>query len=313
MWFKNICLFKLVEPFQLTVEQLNEKLQVHASRTCGKLERMTYGWSSPLNDDSEFLVHKFNNVLLLCAQKEEKILPNSVIRDHVKLRVKEIEAEQSRSPGKREQRSLFDEVALTLLPRAFSKAARLYGYIDLTKGWLIIDTASKNRAEEFASLLRKSLGSLKLELPIFQQSLILTMTNWLLNQSVPPSLTLEDACDIQDPDHQASIIRCAHQDVCADEIINHLQAGKKITKLALTWSDRVTFTLDSDFALKRIRFLDVIREENADIEAETAEEQFAANASIFTAEFRLLIDDLSELFGGFASMNLHDLEKIKVV
>jgi hypothetical protein len=58
------------------------------------------------------------------ARKEERILPGSVVRDAVKEKVEEIEAEQMRKVYKKERDQIKDEIIQAFLPRALSAARR---------------------------------------------------------------------------------------------------------------------------------------------------------------------------------------------
>ncbi|MDJ0807295.1 MAG: recombination-associated protein RdgC, partial [Gammaproteobacteria bacterium] len=43
MWFKNLRLFRLLKPFELTEEELNEQLQGKAFRPCGRHDPSSLG------------------------------------------------------------------------------------------------------------------------------------------------------------------------------------------------------------------------------------------------------------------------------
>ncbi len=61
--------------------------------------------------------------MLIAARKEERILPGSVVRDALKEKVDEIEAEQMRKVYKKERDQLKDEI-IQLSCRALLFAAR---------------------------------------------------------------------------------------------------------------------------------------------------------------------------------------------
>jgi recombination associated protein RdgC len=58
----------------------------------------------------------------------------------------------------------------------------------------------------------------------------------------------------------------------------------------------VSFVLDENLSVKRLKFLDLIQEQAADIEAFDDIEQFDADFSIMSAELALFIPRLIELF-----------------
>ena len=102
---------------------------------------------------------------MMCACREEKILPASVVSEIVAERAAEIEDEQGRSLGRKERERLRDEVIHELMPRAFSRSIRTYAYIDPRQGYLVVDVASTKKVEDLLSLLRESLGSLSVTIP----------------------------------------------------------------------------------------------------------------------------------------------------
>ncbi|MDD2760269.1 MAG: recombination-associated protein RdgC, partial [Methylomonas sp.] len=62
------------------------------------------------------------------------------------------------------------------------------------------------------------------------------------------------------------------------------------------WNDRLAFVLDENLLVKRLKFLDLIQEQAADIEASDEVEQFDADFSIMTAELTQFFPRLIELF-----------------
>ena len=157
MFFKNLYLFRLVKPFDLTPEQLDEQLANAPFRPCGPLEMGTLGFVPPLGKTGRTLVHTANGCMMICVRSEEKLLPGSVVREVVAEKVAEIEEEQMRKVTRKERDSIKDEVLQDLLPRAFSRSRTTYLYIDPRLQYLIVDSSSPKRAEEITVLMRKSL------------------------------------------------------------------------------------------------------------------------------------------------------------
>ncbi len=67
MWFKNLTLFRLVQPFDMTPEDMAEALEGFALRPCGSLEPFSYGWTPPLGRMGTELVHAANGRVLIKA------------------------------------------------------------------------------------------------------------------------------------------------------------------------------------------------------------------------------------------------------
>jgi recombination associated protein RdgC len=116
--------------------------------------------------------------------------------------------------------------------------------------------------------------------------------------AVPPDITLESDCELRSPEEDGGVVRCRRHDLSAPEIQNHLEAGKEVVKLAVTWSDRLGFVLDDTLAVRSLRFLDVIQEEAADVETASFAERFDADFAIMSLELSQFLPRLLELFGG---------------
>ncbi len=298
MWFKNLNIFRLSETFTLTAYELEQKLTTLAFRPCGPHEEFTLGWTSPLGKANQQLIHASNGFMMLCGKKEERVLPTAVINELVQEKIQEKEEQQARKLSKKERSEIKDEIIFDALPRAFTFSRKIYAYIDPQAGYIIIDSASTKTAEDILSLLRKSIGSLP-AIPLNTINKPSTvMTQWLLDQQIPNDITIQDECELRSPEESGGIIRCKRHDLALPEIINHLNTGKEVIKLAVSWADRISFIVDENLAIKRLRFLDLIQDQVSDIDIADAEAQFDVDFSIMSAELANLIPRLLEIFGG---------------
>lgn len=298
MWFKNLALFRFTEPLQIDAAELEQKLDAMRFRPCGSHEEFSFGWTPPLGQSAQQLVHAANGFLMICANKEEKVLPAAVVNELLQERIQEAETQQARRLPKKERDALKDELLFELLPRAFSFSRQTYAYIDPKGGWLIVDAASSKKAEDLASLLRKCLGSLPVTPPLTRQRPVDVMTDWLNTGQAPKDISIENECELRSPEEDGGLIRCKRQDLSAPEIKNHLDTGKQVIKLAVSWADRLSFIVDENLAIKRLAFLDLIQDQLADIETDDRAEQFDAEFSIMSLELANFVPRLLELFGG---------------
>jgi recombination associated protein RdgC len=298
MWFKNLSIFRLTEDFTLSPAELEQKLEQMAFRPCGNHEESTFGWTAPLGKTSQQLVHSSNGFMMLCGKKEEKVLPAAVVNEMLQEKILEEEDRQGRKLAKKERTAIKDELIFELLPKAFSFSRKTYAYIDPKGGWLIVDAASAKKAEDLLSNLRKCLGSLPAVPPNTVEKPVATMTQWLIHHEAPADITIEDECELRSPEEEGGIIRCKRHDLTLPEIKNHLDTGKEAIKLAISWDDRLSFIIDENLAIKRLRFLDLIQDQAANIEASDEAEQFDVDFSIMSLELANFLPRLMELFGG---------------
>ncbi len=298
MLFKNLQLYRFTKTFTQTAEALETALQARSGRVCGPHEEMHHGWVSPLGRKSDMLVHAANGFLMICASKEVKIVPATLVKELVTERIEKIEETQARKVNKKERDNLRDDVMMELLPRALSRTTHTYAYIDPKQGWLVVDAASPKQAEEFTALLRRTIGSLSIAPPTTNESPHIVMTEWLARDNHPAEYGIEEECEMRAADRDGSIIRCKRQDLGSPEIQAHLKAGKQVVKLAVTWRDRLTFVIDEHLAIKRLRFLNIIQEQINEIESKDDAQRFDVDFSIMTLELSLFIKQLLNAFGG---------------
>lgn len=299
MWFKNLNIFRFLQPFTLSADALHEQLNHAPFYPCGRLEVSSQGWTPPLGRESELLVHAAHQCLMLKLRREEKILPASVVRDLLNEKIEEIEAQQFRKVRKREKEAMRQDIFHDLLPRAFTRSTHLFAYIDVAHGWLLIDTANRKKAEELIHFLRDTLGSLPVVPPKLNQSISRIMTRWLIQQrDLPADFALADACELVDPAQAGAVVNCKRQDLTAEEIQGHLEAGKSVTRLALQWHQRLGFILDDELVIRRLQFLDLIQAQAEDVDIESQAQRFDTDFAIMTVEIASLINRLFEVFGG---------------
>ncbi len=299
MWFRNARIFRFTKPFDISAEALEEKLQADAFKPCGPQETTRQGWVPPLGKHGDQLVHSANGYHLIALRKEEKILPGPVVKEAVEERAEAIEVEQGRKVRKKEKEEIKEQVMLEMLPQAFSRNRRCFAYLAPQDGVLVVDAGSAKQAEDLASTLRKSLGSLPVRPPAVEQAPAFTFTGWL-NESIdhPATIVLGSECELKDPSEDGGVVRCKGLDLKADEIRNHLETGMQVTKLALTWDDNVSFVLDEELGIRRLKFGETLQDQLDDVDADDALAKFDAAFTIMTLELSRLIPGLLEALGG---------------
>jgi len=302
MWFKNLQMFRFKETFSLEAEQLNDCMVDYKAKPCGSTQQFTFGWVNPFGKENDLYVHAANGYYLFAACKEEKVLPGAVVRQALEEKVAEIETQEDRKLSAKQKRNMRDEIEFTLLKQAFTRKQTTYGYIDLKKQLLCVDTSSRNKAEDVTVLLRKSLGRLAMVPCETNKKIATQLTKWVAEQTCPGNFDVENSCEMIDPEQEKSVIKCIGQDLTSVEITNHLKSGMKISKLALSWDEKLSFVLDDDLALKRIRFMDVLQEQRKDVLAESKEQQLDADFTIMVLEFSHLLEELFQQFGGLAEL-----------
>ncbi|MDX1594489.1 MAG: recombination-associated protein RdgC [Gammaproteobacteria bacterium] len=298
MWFKNLQLFRLHEMPTTDAEALETQLAGQAFRDCGSLEFSTEGWVSPLGLGGETLVHAAGGFLLVCACRQEKLLPPSVVNELVAGEVLELERQRGgRKLPRRDRQAVKESIVTRLLPAALPRNRRTWAVIDPRGGWLWIDSSSRTRAEELVTLLRESLGKLRAVPPEPTTSPAARLTRWLGGDGLPDAFALGEQCELRDPLQENRVVRCRGLDLAEEEVQAHVAAGMHAVRLALTWHDRVAFTIDAELSLRGLQFLDEVRDARDDVVAESEAERFDADFAIMTHELSQLVPELLDGFG----------------
>ena len=299
MLFRNLRIFRFSKPFQRPQEDIESALQAMAFKTCGPQDTHSIGWVPPLGKHGEQLVQASGSLLMFCLRREERLLPAAVINEQLQEQIEAIESQQARKVGRKERGDLKDHVVQSLLPQAFRRSKLLYGYIDVEQGLLIVDTASANQAEEFTTALRNALESLPVRPLVTNQPPMLSYTGWLDGSlHAPQGCTLDDECELRDSGEGDSLIKCRGLDIQGDDIKAHLARGMQAARVAVTWQDRLSFMLDEDLCLRRLRFGDVLREKLDDQENDDPAARFDASFTLMALEIRELLPALLSALGG---------------
>jgi len=298
MWFSNIQLYQFTQPFTLDAQTLSKKLEAFRFKPCGTLQPASYGWFTPLGKHGDDLIHATNGNIMICARKEEKILPASVVREFVEEKIEEIENKQMRKLRKKEKESIKDEVILDLLPKAFLRNHRTFAYISPKQNQILVNASSRKKAEELLEYLRKSLGTL----PVVPTTLVnapsTMMTRWVSGEEVPVDFLINDECELHDTVEDGGVIRCKRQDLEAEEIQAHINAGKQVVKLSITWQSALSCMINEDFSITRVKFSDEVLEQADSTGAEDYAAQFDEDFAIMSLELARFLPRLIDAFGG---------------
>jgi len=123
------------------------------------------------------------------------------------------------------------------------------------------------------------------------------MTAWLSSGDAPGGFTIDQDLELRSSGENPGAVRYVRHPLEGKDIRDHITAGKTATRLGLTWNDRISFMLTEQLQVKRLAFLDVIKEENQ-TQNEDAEEQFDIEFALMSGELALLLADLTKALGG---------------
>ena len=298
MFFKNLKIYKLDGDKLTPGVSLTEQLARGPFERCASNQPVSRGWVSPRNNGE--LIHVQNGNVLIALRTEERIMPSSAINREVAERAEKMAAEQGYKPGRKQLKELKERVIEELMPRTLTKQQTTFAWLDLNNSMLAIDASTEGKAEAVIEHLRNCLD----EFPIKPLHTVVSpqsaMADWLAGGDAPEGFTIDRDCELKSVGEEKSTVRYVRHplgDEVHEEIKSHLAAGKLPTKLALTWDDRLSFILTDTLHLKRLAFLDLVKEE-AEKNAEHADEQFDADFAIMTGELARAIQSVINALGG---------------
>ena len=291
--FKNLTIYRISGQV-VTLNQLEAALQKTPFVECGTTQEKSAGWVPPRGEAHGALVESIGGQWIARLMIETKAVPGDALARKVKEKAERIEQETGRKPGKKETRDLKEEARLDLLPMAFTKQSSTWVWIDPQARTLVIDTSSQARADEVArSLVEQVPAGFALALLNTKTAPQAAMAHWLNEQEPPEGFTVDRECELKSQDEDKSVVRYANHPLDIQEVQDHIKAGLQPTRLALTWDDRVSFTLTQQLQVKGIRFLDSV------FESQQADEGgFDADVAIATGELGKLIPDLVKALDG---------------
>lgn len=295
MWFKNLRVFRLLPSWSCTADELDAALEKQTFQPGGSQDMNSLGWVPPRDGGS--LVHAIDGQYLFALRAEKKLLPATVINQFTRARAQDIEEQQGFRPGRKQMKEIKEQVTDELLPKAFSIFRDTLIWMDTRNHWLVIDAAAAGKSDEVMSMLSKVLEPFPI-VPLFTQlSPASAMTSWLASEEPPAGFTIDQDAELRSTGESRAAVRYVRHNIDLDDVRKHIEAGKQCTRLALTWTDRVSFVLTEGMEIKRVAPLDVLKE-GQDTSMHNEAEQFDSDFALMSGELAQLLDGLVDALGG---------------
>lgn len=293
--FKNVIVYRIEASWSQSLAEAEESLGKLRFVPCGPSQEKSAGWVEPRGEEHGPLVESVAGQWLLEYMVETKTLPASVVRRKVEERAAQIEATTGRKPGKKEKKELKEDVTHELLPLAFTRHARIAVWIDPAARRLVVNASNVARADEVVTSLVKALDGFAVAQINTQIEPAVAMSGWLSSQEPPAGFTIDRECELKATDESKAVVRYAKHPLDIEEVRQHIADGKRPTRLAMTWDDRVSFELTEGMLIRKIVFLEGTLD---DAPASGKEDNFDADAAIATGELGQLVPELLEALGG---------------
>lgn len=290
----------MTETFDLSDSDLHQCLEKNMFKGCGPQEPSSLGWVPPMGEESTQLAHGGSGMYLLTAKREERIMPPGAVKDAVNEKVAEIESREARKLGRKQRMEIREDMIFSMMPRAFTRSTLIQGIIMPEQNLIVVDCANRNKAEEWLSLLRESLGGLSTQPVEVNRSVSGLLTAWLSgNTPLPAEIEPGDECELQSVDEEKSVVVCRRQELTGDEVKSHLKAGKIVIRMAINWKQSMSFVLNESLEIKKLRFSDtMVEQSSAQASANDKATELDTRFNLMALEFSRFLPGLWLVFGG---------------
>jgi len=296
--FKNALVYRIDQWDSPTIADLESRLSGARFVECGASQAESIGFVEPRNVKHGALAEQVAGQLILKICTETKAVPGGIVKDELERRLEAAEAQTGRRPKGKRAKELKEEIVRELLPRAFPKRGHTTVWLCPSAQLMVVGAASPKKADRVVTQLVDLFGGgLRVQHLQTQLSAATAMSTWLAEKESPAGFSIDRECELKQPDSEKSTVRYARHALEIDEIGEHIKQGKLPTQLALTWAGRVSFVLNEQSALKKIKLLDVVLE-GTPSGSGGGDEGFDADVAIATGELAKLIPDLVEALGG---------------
>lgn len=295
MRFKNLLVYRLGAEWKVEPRVLENILAGRALQPCNSFDMESHGWLPPKEGDP--FLYTLNRHWLMTLGVEQKLLPASIIRQVAAERAAELAKKQGHSIGRKQLREIKERVLDELMPRALARRLTTAAWVDPDNRWFVVDSAADAKGERLLETLRKS-GN---EFPARRLDTLMSpgaaMTGWLASGEISADFTIDQDLELRAGDANKATVRYVRHGLTGKDIQAHITGGKVATRLGMTWKDKISFMLTETLQIKRIAFLNLLRQET-DQNADNKADQFDLDFALMTGELSQMLADLTQLLGG---------------
>ena len=296
MWFKNVRVYRLSAPLSTDVAQWEQALAEFRFTPLMAQDAMKSGFSFPLHASIKHYCHANQHLLYFAVKRQEKILPAAVIMEEMQPKLEAMEQEKGRPLSRKEKQSLKEELQQSLLPRAFSRSTLTHGYYDAEQQLLVINSGSASKAEDVLALLRKALGSLPALPWLDSHKLNAQLPLWLQNTHLPQGFVQGSDAELKAPDEEGAKVKFSNHLLTADEVQSHLE-DKLVTSIALEQTDKLSFAITDEGAIKRIKFHDLLTGQNDELGWDDLTARLDADLLLMASTLNQALASISQQLG----------------
>jgi recombination associated protein RdgC len=291
--FRNVRLYSFNNPWPDSEEDLSATLKSAAFKPCGPLTERSSGWEPPAPEAGDMLARRVNGADLVRLRSQSRVLPAAAVNEELEARIDDYRQRMGEEPSGREKRRLKAEVRDELLPKSMVKSDRVWGFVDIGNKVVAVDAAQPAMAERFERRLSAPFGALDLNPLQFESPVHEFLTAMFLGDA-PPNFALGRECRMKDASDDVSTVRWVNFDLGDSTIRRHVVDGMRLTHLGLVYDNIMSFVLDENGVITKLKFLGV--DDAPDDESEPLA-RLDAEFVLLTGSLRALLKDLGRILG----------------
>lgn len=282
---KNLTIYRSSKGWVPDLERLRDEISMPG--------RIGYAWKELRNGDPFIEVGK--NIMLVC-EKQEKLLPTSVINRELKLRADDLcKRLEVKRLTKKQLGELKDQVIAELYAKAFVTSKLINVWINTEHDLLCVESTSTKLVDDVMTRIYKHLGyegailRFGSSVEIFMRRLILDEDSSIDNFSLGRSCVLEDS--------EAKSKRITYKNEYLDNAVvsNYVLQGKRPVKLEIVLgTDECFFTIDAKSMISKITLPDLVEDRS---EFDTDDNYFDNEFTIRSGQCLKIINDLIGTLG----------------
>lgn len=290
MWFRSAKVFRINQP-RLDLTDFQQKLYQSRLKPCLAMDSKTKGWVEHDISEGGYLIDIESN-LLIALGFEKKLLPVTVVNQQSNIKIRTYEKQEGVVLSKKRRKEVKEETHQALLAQALTVRSKVYLWINLSSGLLIINSTSNTLIDECIEALIKLKVGFEIKSLSQPSKLSPLMNEWLLKSNFSETFTLNSGAEFVD--NKTGKIKIKYKNISPDTDYAEkiISSDKSVSKLFMTWNDRVSFAFDPELKITSIELIDSVKEE-IDLIDETDK---------LVADFYLLMHELNPLLRDFLAI-----------
>ncbi|HNP64397.1 MAG TPA: recombination-associated protein RdgC [Woeseiaceae bacterium] len=294
--FRNVRFYRIGDGWPNSEEEVTQALRAAEFKPCGPLTERSSGWVAIYPDAGDALARRVNGADLIRMRSQSRVLPPSVIKEELDVRIDDYAARMKEAPSASEKRRMKAEARDELMPKAMLRSDRTWGFVDLKENLIGIDALQASVAERFLRRLGAAMPISNLRPLQFNQPVGELLTRIFLGDA-PRQFAVGRECRMQDSADAGSKVRWSQFDLSEKSIRNHVTDGMRLTHLAIEYDNILSCVIDQDGTLGKLRFLGMDDDHGDELDPLA---RLDAEFVLMSGTLRQMMTDLKKLLNGFA-------------